>query len=203
MYVGLAFWLLGGFVSEWSESCGGLALQYSDEPERPHHLSKVNNIIAFILNLERPVIFSVLKVDEECRSIDLDVHPYELTYVLRRRQSDMNYADVFHVDSGGPSMRKLPAHLSAVFHVPPGVETWIRQGQELLVIAPHEVHECLLPWGDASASGTPVFPECDVGTQVVDQNEPRTQGDHFSQLVLSKSLSPRQADVDLLHLLFT
>ena len=82
MYEGLAFWWLAGFVSECAESCGGSAPQQSGESERSYHLSKIDDIIAFVLNFEWPVISSVLKVDEECRSIDLDVRPHERAYVF-------------------------------------------------------------------------------------------------------------------------
>lgn len=103
----------------------------------------------------------------------------------------MDYTDVFHINGRRPSICKLSIPLDIVLRVPSGIKTRTRQGQELFVIGPHEVHERFLPWSDASASSTPVFPECDITFQVVDQNESRIQGDHFGQFVLSESLCPR------------
>jgi hypothetical protein len=167
--------------------------------ESLYHLSKVDDVITFVFDLEWPVVSGISKVDEECRSIDLDIHLYERAYVLRRRQSGMDYTNVLHVDSGGPRVRKSQIHLSAVLRVPSGIEAWVRQSQKFLVTSPHEVHERLLSRSNTSASSTPVFPESNVGIKVVDKNESRIQGDHFSQLVLSESLRPRQTDVNLFH----
>ena len=86
----------------------GLNITNPGEPRRSYHLREVNDVIAFVLNLEWPIISSVLKINEESRSIDLYVRPHERAYVLRRRQSDVDYTNVFHIDSGGPSICKLP-----------------------------------------------------------------------------------------------
>ena len=75
--------------------------------------------------------------------------------------------------------------------VPSRIETRVRQSQEFLVAGPHEVHERFFFWSDSSTSGAPMFSECDVETEVVDQNEPRIQRDHFCQLVFSESFCPR------------
>lgn len=80
--------------------------------------------------------------------------------------------------------------IGVIFSLPSGIETWVRQSQEPLVASPHEVHERFLSRSDTPATGTPMFPKSDVGTQAIDQNESRVQGDHFGQLVLAKSLSP-------------
>lgn len=113
----------------------------------------------------------------------------------------MNYADVFHIDRGGPRTCKLLVHLDAAVHAPSGIETWVRQSQELLVTRSHEVYERLFPRSNASATSTSVFSERDVGIQAVDQDESWVQGNHFGQLVLPESLRPGQADMNLFHLL--
>jgi hypothetical protein len=76
VYEGLDFWCPTGFVSEWAESCRSLALQRSGGLLGSYHLSKVDDVIAFILNFEWPTVCGALEVDEECRSIDLNIHSH-------------------------------------------------------------------------------------------------------------------------------
>jgi hypothetical protein len=87
-------------------------------------------------------------------------------------------------------MHQSSSRLDSVLGIPSGVETWVRQSQELLVTGSHEVHERLLPRSDASTTSTPVFPERNVGIQTVDQNEPWVQGDNLGQLVLPEGFRP-------------
>lgn len=100
--------MAGGVCLGMSRILREVNISNPGEPKRSYHLREVNDVIAFVLNLERPIISSVLEINEESRSIDLDVRPHERAYVLRRRQSDVDYTDVFHIDSGGPSICKLP-----------------------------------------------------------------------------------------------
>ena len=65
---------MGRILQEFSTSIG--------EQKRPYQLSEVDDVIAFVLNLEWPTVSRILKIDEKRRSVDLDIHTHERTCAL-------------------------------------------------------------------------------------------------------------------------